>query len=289
MTNAPYLDNDEIEFVRRLAEECGQLAISMHDSIEIREKTGPDDPVTSADTALSKKIVAELSSRFEGDQVISEEDRTHPTTVASNSVWLIDPIDGTKNYIKGNGQYSVMIGLLVDCKPVFGFVCEAEAGKCYYGGPGYGAFVRYSQGRVESIGEQYALTTDSTDSADSQACVRVIMGTRDRKRNPWIEEIESVEIIKTGSIGLKVARILEGEADIMVHLSGKLKTRDTAGPAAIALGGNLEVGTLSRPDLNFPLPELFHNEAVIMGRGGSLSWCRRKLTDPNPMEASGKS
>lgn len=292
MTNAPYLDNDEIDFVRRLAEECGRLAISMRDSIEIREKTGPDDPVTSADTALSKIIVAELSSRFEGDQVISEEDRTHPTAVASSRVWLIDPIDGTKNYIKGNGQYSVMIGLLVDCKPVFGFVCEAEAGKCYYGGPGYGAFVRYGQGKVDSIGEQSALytdSTDSTDSPDSSSSVRVIMGTRDRKRNPWIEEIDSVEVIKTGSIGLKVARILEGEADIMIHLSGKLKTWDTAGPAAIALGGNLEVGTLSGPDLDFPLPKLVHNEAVIMGRGGSLNWCRRKLTDPNPMEASGKS
>ena len=278
----------DLEVALELAQRADAITLDRFGALDLRIDTKPDlTPVTDADEAVEADLRAVLARERPDDEVLGEEYGGAATF--SGRQWVIDPIDGTKNYIKGNGQYSVMIGLLVDCKPVFGFVCEAEAGKCYYGGPGYGAFVRYSQGRVESIGEQYALTTDSTDSADSQACVRVIMGTRDRKRNPWIEEIESVEIIKTGSIGLKVARILEGEADIMVHLSGKLKTWDTAGPAAIALGGNLEVGTLSRPDLNFPLPELFHNEAVIMGRGGSLNWCRRKLTDPNPMEASGKS
>ena len=100
-------------------------------------------------------------------------------------------------------------------------------------------------------------------------------------------ELEHVDLIKTGSIGLKVARILEGQADVMVHLSGRLKTWDTAGPAAIALGGNLEVGTLKSAELCFPLPKLMHEEEVIMGRSGCLSWCKSRLVKPEDPGSGG--
>lgn len=135
------LTNSDIEFVRKLAIRAGQSAIQLRDGVTVKEKSGPDDPVTSADIELSKILVEGLRQRFSSDEIISEEDKTHPSSIANSRVWLIDPIDGTKNYISRNGQYSVMLGLLVNRKPVFGFVYEAEAKRMYFGGPNYGAFV----------------------------------------------------------------------------------------------------------------------------------------------------
>lgn len=274
-----HLSEADIDFVNELARHCGQMAISLRDGVTIKEKSGPDDPVTSADEELSRLIVKELSERFPGDLVISEEDKSHPEIVESDRVWLIDPIDGTKNYIKRNGQYSVMIGLLVDKRPVYGFVCEAEYDRLYFGGPGHGAYISREGGKAESL--------SCSNDLEANDRARLIMGNRDRNKNPWVEQLENVDLIKTGSIGLKIARILEGEADVMVHLSGRLKTWDTAGPAAIALGGNLEVGTLDAPELCFPLPNLVHEEEVIMGRNGCLSWCKTRLVRPDSKETGG--
>ena len=104
-----------------------------------------------------------------------------------------------------------------------------------------------------------------------------MVGWRDRKNNPWIKDLPQATLVKTGSIGLKVAKVLEREADLFVHLSGKLKTWDTAGPVAIALGGNLEVGAMDADELSFPEEGVIHQSSVIIGRPGSLQWCRIHL------------
>lgn len=272
MESIQVLNEQEIDFVRNLAKSAGLRAKNMRNGVSVEEKSGPGDLVTSADLELSKYIVSELSSRFANDVIISEEDNSHPDSITNNRVWLVDPIDGTKNYIKRNGQYSVMIGLLLDKKPVFGFVYEAEYGKMYYGGPQYGAFLSLDNGASQKVSYDHKL--------NSEEKTRVIMGNSDRKKNAWIENLECVEIIKTGSIGLKVARILDNKADVLVHLSGKLKAWDTAGPAAIALGGNLEIGTFGGSGIEYKLPNLLHSHEVFIGRAGCLNWCKRKLVSP---------
>ena len=84
-------------------------------------------------------------------------------------------------------------------------------------------------------------------------------------------------LVKTGSIGLKVAKVLDREADVFVHLSGKLKTWDTAGPAAVALGGQLDVGRLDGDGLPYDLSNVRQECSVIMGRPGALLWARKHL------------
>jgi 3'(2'), 5'-bisphosphate nucleotidase len=83
-----------------------------------------------------------------------------------------------------------------------------------------------------------------------------------------------VQVVKMGSIGLKVAKVLEGQADLYVHLAGRLKTWDTAGPIAIALGGNLEVGPMQGDAIVFPKDSVRLESSVIIGRPGCLSWSR---------------
>ncbi len=251
------------------------MAVSMRPLIEISSKDSPDDKVTSADLAISTLLKNGIKSRFSSHCVVSEEDDSHLFEGSSPYTWLIDPIDGTQNYIIGDGDYCVMVGLLKDGKPVFGWVMGPAAGGLYYGGPGFGAKRaanhRLTQEQVLNSPAQLQLTDR----------VRLVMGTRDRKANPWIMDLTSLDLLKTGSIGLKVAKILDGHADIFVHLSGKLKTWDTAGPAAIALGAGMDVGGLESDELVFTLPQVRHDCSVIMGRKGCLHWCREHLKQPH--------
>jgi 3'(2'), 5'-bisphosphate nucleotidase len=263
------LTQNDIDYVCELVAEAGSLAVRLRNSIQISLKTGPHDKVTSADIALSKLLVEGLTRRFPSDTVVSEEDPSHGGTDQSGRLWLVDPIDGTDNYIANDGQYSVMVGLLHRLKPVFGWVFCPSDESMYYGGPQFGAWKKTNDRKAVRLGQRHCL--------DLNAQARVVMGWRDRKQNPWISELPQVKMVKTGSIGLKVAKILDDEADLFIHFSGKLKTWDTAGPVAIALGAGLEAGSLDSNELSFPSDAVMHGGSVIIGCPGSIEWSRSHL------------
>jgi len=272
VSGQPSVSAEDIAYVSKIAREAGAIAISMREGVDIREKTGPSDKVTSADCAISSMLVRELTARFPEDEVVSEEDEQHCPKGKKRRIWLVDPIDGTDNYICNDGQYSVMIGLLEDGEPRFGWVYAPIWKTLYFGGPGYGAFFQKDGEKEERFGEPDKIEIDST--------ARIIMGGRDRKNHPWVSELPQVQVVKMGSIGLKVAKVLEGYADIYIHLAGRLKTWDTAGPIAIALGGNLEVGPIEGDSIVFPRTSVRLESSVIIGRPGSLSWSRKYIAKP---------
>lgn len=270
VTGQPSVSAEDIAFVSKLCRQAGATALAMREGVDIREKSGPSDRVTAADCAISSVLVKELSARFPDDEIVSEEDEHHSPHGRGERVWLIDPIDGTDNYICNDGQYSVMIGLLVDGKPNFGWVYAPAWKKLYFGGPDFGAF--YENDGDES--QKFGLVDEL--KIDSQA--RVIMGGRDRKSHPWVADLPLATVVKMGSIGLKVAKVLEGEADFYIHLAGRLKTWDTAGPIAIALGGQLEVGPIDGESIVFPKDSILLESSVIIGRPGCLGWSRAYIT-----------
>lgn len=265
------LTDEDIHFVADLSRRAGRLAAEMRATIDVRHKTGPNDLVTCADIALSEMIVKELSARFPDDQLISEEAAPGEPTPNGRS-WLIDPIDGTDNYVRNDTQYAVMIGLLVNGIAEFGSVYNPPNDYGYYGGIKFGVYKKYGQQPPNLVKRDYP--------GDLTKPVRLMMGWRDRKKNPWIKELPDIDWLESGSVGIKVAKVINDEADVFVHLAGKLKLWDTAGPVAVALGAGLEVGTMKEDELSFPLPEIVHGTVVIIGRPGSLEWTRRTLVAP---------
>ncbi|HEY9868569.1 MAG TPA: inositol monophosphatase family protein [Candidatus Obscuribacterales bacterium] len=275
MVQLSLLSDKEISEVSDLARRAGELALHMREGVEVKEKTGPHDLVTAADWELSRLITGELAARCPDDAVVSEEDTHHdarcgPERLGSTArAWLIDPIDGTDNYVRNDGQYSVMIGILEKGKPVFGWVYAPARKTLYLGGPGFGAWKQLDGEAPERYGAPQPLYPGQEK--------RIMMGFRDRKTHPWVMEMSDVRLVKSGSVGLKVAKILDDEADMFVHLSGKLKVWDTAGPLAIALGAGLEAGQLEADGIPFELPRLQQECSVIIGRPGSLAWSRAHL------------
>lgn len=268
-TGPALLAEQEIQYVCNLAEHCGKIAKDMRQSVGVKEKA-PHDLVTDADLAVSEILLAELGKRFPHDFMVSEEAVPEIINFRSRGIWYIDPIDGTDNYVNGDGQYAVMIGLLVGGRPHFGCVYAPAHGVTYYGGPNYGAWVREK-------GAKSAVEFKPNFQNPMGPPVRLMMGSRDKLAHPWVKNLPGSKLISAGSVGLKVAKVINDEADLFVHLSGKLKYWDTVGPVAIALAAGLEAGTLDYPDVPYPLQEVKHQHSIIIGRKGSLSWSRTEI------------
>jgi myo-inositol-1(or 4)-monophosphatase len=137
------LTEADIQFVLDLAARAGDIAVAMRASATVEEKTSATDLVTSADKALSELIVTELSARFPDDVVLSEEAPWHSSNDGKRR-WIVDPIDGTTNFSKGNPYYciSVCAGSLSNqghFSPIIGCILQPATGDLYAAMPGMGA------------------------------------------------------------------------------------------------------------------------------------------------------
>src|SRR5262249_34103251 len=105
----------------------------------VRDKA-ENDPVTEADTRVNAFLVGRLHEAFPGDAIIAEESANEPPKAGASRCWYVDPLDGTKEFIAKNGEFSVMIGLAVDGEARLGVVYQPTTGKLYRGVVGDGAF-----------------------------------------------------------------------------------------------------------------------------------------------------
>ena len=124
-----------------VAREAGVLAQSfLADRSKLSvELKGPQDFVTEADRAVERLIVQQLSTAFPEDSLVGEEGFGNTTTVNSDAVWVIDPIDGTANFVQGRNEWCVSIGLLYHDRPALGVVYQPSSDEIYAARRGHGA------------------------------------------------------------------------------------------------------------------------------------------------------
>ena len=121
--------------------EAGSLADSfLADRSKLSlEFKGPQDFVTEADRAVERLIVQRLSAAFPEDALVGEEGFGNTTTINSDAVWVIDPIDGTANFVQGRNEWCVSIGLLYQNRPALGVVYHPSSDELYAASRGHGA------------------------------------------------------------------------------------------------------------------------------------------------------
>jgi 3'(2'), 5'-bisphosphate nucleotidase len=251
------------------------MALRMRQGVNVSHKSGPNDLVTDADLSISKFLIAELTRRFPEDLIVSEEDKHpsfdkgEPEAPTSPRIWLIDPIDGTENYVKNDGQYTTMIGLLMGGAPYFGSIFQPSTQTLFYGGPEFGAW--------KKVGEKKPERYEPSRTMMERPPIRLMMGWSDRRKFPWVMSLPNVRFVPSESLGLKIIKILEDEADLFVSLTGRVKLWDTAAPAAIAMGADIETGTADGHPLPYPVPHIQHGSSVIIGRPGAIKWAMQNL------------
>ena len=229
--------------------------------LEIKDKQG--DPVTAADIAVSHYILERLQENL-GDRdfgYISEETYNLESYQQSSQpwVWIIDPLDGTRDFIEKTGEYAIHIALVKHGRPVLAVVAYPEAEKLYYATLGSGTFVETRDGKVTR-------KEISTRNKIEDFILVVSRTHRDERFNNLLQQLPYKNQKHIGSIGCKIAAIVEHQADVYISLSGKSapKDWDLAAPELILTeaGGQFT---------HFDGTPLMYNQGDVSQWGGLLA------------------
>ena len=135
-----------LDFAIELAREAGALAAAIRKDLGALEAKDPMDYATRADHGVEALIRRRVADRF-GDAVIGEEDGGAPASV----VWVVDPIDGTTNFIHGTSRWCVSIGLVAEGEPEIGVIHAPDEGRLFTARRGYGAFLNGARLTVSGL------------------------------------------------------------------------------------------------------------------------------------------
>ena len=249
----------ELDAATELTVNAGRLLLRHYESKPNVEWKGSGDPVTKADRLASRFLIRGLRSHFPDDAIVSEEEPEDPGRCQKSRVWIIDPMDGTSEFIKHRSEFAVMVGLALEGAPVLGVIYHPVTEKLYYAAYGSGAVLK-EHGGVTSL--QVCRESDTA---------RLAIALSRSHHSPSIDAVCGrlgiTRSIRSGSIGLKVALICEGRAHLYLDMSGRTSQWDTCAPAALLKEAGGRMTDLKGMPLIYNGPELHHLNGVIASNG----------------------
>lgn len=218
------MNNIDIQEIKRIAKKAGAEIMKYYNrdydiSYKNQDKASP---LTEADLNSNKIILNELKKY--GWPVLSEEAKDNSKRLKSEYVWIVDPLDGTSDFIEKTGEFSVLIGLAKNGRSVLGVVYEPAKNTAYWAEKGRGAF-RERNGKVEKI----------SVSRKSNFFEMTILLSRNHLLESDLKLCENLKIrkkIKRGSTS-KMCIIAKGDAEIYVNTSDRTGEWDTCAPQII--------------------------------------------------------
>jgi len=249
----------EADEIARIARSAGRILLRYFGSSTPVEWKSPGDPVTRADREASDFIVGKLRRLFPDDGILSEEMPDQASRLSRSRVWMVDPMDGTREFIAGREEFAVMIGLVTASRPTLGVIYHPSADKLYVASRGNGAF-------LENEGRRGPLHV-SSESVASRMVIAVSRSHRSARVDRIAAQVGITEQIRLGSVGLKVGLMCEGRAHLYIHAGNQTHLWDTCAPEAILLeaGGNLT--DLAGKPLAYSGPQLRNPNGVIASNG----------------------
>jgi 3'(2'), 5'-bisphosphate nucleotidase len=234
-----------------------------------------DSPVTAADIAAHHVIVAGLTALDSTIPILSEEDAEIPQSVRAGwqRWWLVDPLDGTKEFINGSEEFTVNIALIENGRVVFGVVSMPTNGRFYVGGAGLGAWrgdrdsapAGISVRNVPSPGEAFTVVASRRHSSPEQE--RLLAGLS--------ATLGELQLANIGS-SLKFCLLAEGAADCYPRLAPTSQW-DTAAAQGVLEGAGGEVLDLRGEAFSYPARESLLNE-FFLALPAKAAW-RAKLLE----------
>lgn len=260
MSTAP---RDLIPAIVELARAAGDRILEIYDTdFDVQHKDDAS-PLTAADLASHRCIVDGLSRLVPLYPILSEESADIPFEERKswNPYWLVDPLDGTKEFVKRNGEFTVNIALIQDHRPVLGVVHVPVTGVTYYAADDAGAFRR--------------------DGDDEPVAIRVhdgartprVVGSRSHRSddvNRYLANLGEHEMVAMGS-SLKFCVVAEGNADVYPRL-GLTSEWDTAAAHAVVTGAGGRVVHLDGTDLLYNAKADILNPHFMVLGNPSRNW-----------------
>ncbi len=256
----------DLQYATDLARGAGRVILDHYGKVERLTKTNSattDEAVTDADRASQRYIVAGLRQRFPTDGLIGEESDSGATITADipnpdGRVWVIDPIDGTNNFISGLGNFAVCIGLLDAGQPILGVVYDVCRDEMYCAACGQGAW--------RGTRAIHAIKTPLSDSSMLMMTSNLLIkGRAPNWACRWIGQT-NWKVRMLGSAALEAIQVAAGVAHGAVTVNGKLW--DIAAPAAIVLeAGGLITDLSGRPVFPYDLTRYQGAKAPFLAAG----------------------
>lgn len=217
-----------MEILVRIARAAGAVVMRHYlAGVDARVKSDRS-PVTDADEEAEKLILAELALAFPGVPVVAEEEAAAGRVAQVGSrFFLVDPVDGTKEFVKKGGEFTVNIGEIIDGRPVAGVVLAPAIGRLFVGEVGKGAFELTDQG-TRAIAAR-------APSADGLVAV-ASRSHPDPKTDELLKSLPVKGLTNAGS-SLKFCLVAAGEADIYPRFGTTMEWDTAAGHAVLAAAG----------------------------------------------------
>jgi 3'(2'), 5'-bisphosphate nucleotidase len=226
-----------IDALTDIAARASKAILDVAGSADIRRK-GDGSPVTAADEASEAVICAGLKQLAPSVPIVSEEQAERPRTDGSGSYFLVDPLDGTKEFIAGRDEYTVNIAVVTDGVPLLGIVAAPAAGAVWRGIVGRGA-ERLPIGR----GTIAPRAIHTRPRPGHELLIMISRSHLEERTKVYIGQFPQARLVKCGS-SVKFCRLAEGTADLYARLAPTHDWDIAAGHALLAAAG----GKVTAPD-----------------------------------------
>ncbi len=232
----------DAELAAQLADHAGRILLAVRDSGLIAAKALGK----AGDQTANQFLIAAIAEHRPDDGLLSEESKDTPERLGKSRVWIIDPLDGTREYGEQRTDWAVHVALSIDGKPEIGAVAL----------PGLGEVLRSDQPR--------ALPATGTPLR------MVVSRTRPAAEALSVAEKLGATLVPMGSAGAKAMAVIRGEADIYLHSGGQYEW-DSCAPAAVALAHGLHVSRIDGSPLVYNQQDVYMPDLLI---------CRREHARP---------
>lgn len=249
---------EDLEAAKALAVRAGAILLQhrIHPAVEWK---GPDHPVTNADRAASRFLAEQLKGLFPEDGILSEAEPDSLERLSKRRVWIIDPLNGTVEYIKGLDEFAVMIGLCIDGAAAVGLIYQPAIQKLYYAQSGCGAFLNENR--------RTRLLRVSAES-DPECLVMALS-----RSHPSVEvetlrsKLHISRTLTHGSLGLKVGLICEGRAHLYLQPGSRTSQWDTCAADVLLHEAGGRMTDLLNARFRYNVLETRHLHGVVATNG----------------------
>ncbi|MCH4152404.1 MAG: 3'(2'),5'-bisphosphate nucleotidase CysQ [Sphingobium sp.] len=224
----------DAELAAQLADHAGRILLAVRDSGLIASKALGK----AGDQTANQFLIHALREQRPDDGLLSEESKDTPERLAKSRVWIIDPVDGTREYGEERTDWAVHVALAIDGVPEIGAVAL----------PGLGEVLRSDAPRaLPAAGTPLRMVVSRTRPAAEAVSVAEKLGA---------------ELVPMGSAGAKAMAVIRGEADIYLHSGGQYEW-DSCAPAAVAAAHGLHVSRIDGSPLVYNQPDVYMPDLLI--------------------------
>lgn len=232
----------DVRLAERLATEAGNVLLALQKSSGLDGK----DLGKAGDEAANALLMKALRAARPDDGILCEEERDNADRLSARRVWIIDPLDGTREYSEARSDWAVHVALAIDGAPIVGAVAL----------PGLGLTL-------------HSAAPPALQPANTPPRM-LVSRTRPAAEAVAVAQAIGADLVPMGSAGAKAMAVVRGEADIYLHTGGQYEW-DNCAPAAVALAAGLHVSRADGSPLVYNTADPYLPDLLI---------CRREWADP---------